>query len=45
MKSDFASKESVSNIKEDMDEMKHKINDIHDVIMTFTVNNFKGQEK
>lgn len=42
LKSDFASKETVKNMKEDMDEMKGKINDIHDVIMTFAVNNFKG---
>ncbi len=42
LKTDFASKETVKNMKEDMDEMKNKINDIHDVIMTFAVNNFKS---
>lgn len=41
MKTDFASRETVSNLKEDMDEMKCKINDIHDVIMTFAVHNLK----
>ena len=33
MKTDYASKETVNNLKEDMDEMKDKINDIHRVIM------------
>lgn len=42
IKAEYASKETVSNLKEDMDEMKCKINDIHDVIMTFAVSNFKG---
>ena len=41
MKTDYASRETVSNLKEDMDEMKQKINDIHDVIMTFAVHNLK----
>ena len=43
LKTDFASKETVKNMKEDMDEMKNKINDIHDVIMTFAVNKYKGE--
>ncbi|MGN0014794.1 MAG: hypothetical protein ACI37T_05190 [Candidatus Gastranaerophilaceae bacterium] len=45
LKTDYASKETVSNLKEDMDEMKCKINDIHDVIMTFAVNSFKGKQE
>lgn len=44
LKADFASKETVKNMKEDMVEMKDKINDIHDVIMTFAVSNFKKSE-
>lgn len=42
MKCDYATKESVSNIKEDMDEMKHKIDDIHGVIMKITIENNKN---
>lgn len=45
LKADFASKETVSNLKEDMDDMKTKIDDIHDVIMTFAVNNIKDSHK
>ncbi len=41
LKKEFASKEVVSNLKEDMDEMKTKIDDIHDVIMTFAVESYK----
>lgn len=41
MKTDYASKETVSNLKEDMDEMKDKINDIHNVIMAFAVDKRK----
>lgn len=45
LKADFASKETVVNLKEDMDEMKTKIDDIHDVIMTFAVESCKRKEK
>ena len=38
LKVDYASKETVVNMKEDMDEMKDKINDIHKVIMDLAVN-------
>ena len=41
IKDDFATKSSVNNMKEDMKELKDKVNDIHDVIMTFAVSNFK----
>ena len=37
----FATVESHKNLKEDIDEIKSKLNDIHDVIMTFTVHNLK----
>ena len=39
----FATIESHKYLKEDIDEIKSKLNDIHDVIMTFTVNNFKDK--
>lgn len=45
LKAEFASKETVVNLKEDMDEMKTKIDDIHDVIMTFAVESCKRKEK
>lgn len=45
LKKEFASKETVVNLKEDMDEMKTKIDDIHDVIMTFAVESCKRKEK
>lgn len=41
LKVDYASKETVANMKEDMDEMKNKINDIHGVIMDLAVTHFK----
>lgn len=43
LKKEFASKETVVNLKEDMDEMKSKIDDIHDVIMKFAVENIKKE--
>jgi len=39
----FATVESHNYLKEDIDEIKNKLNDIHGVIMTFAVNNFKEQ--
>ena len=45
LKSDFASKETVSNLKDDVEEMKGKIDDIHDVIMTFAVSNIKKDKE
>jgi hypothetical protein len=38
----FASVESHQNLKEDMSEIKSKLDDIHNVIMTFAVHNLKG---
>lgn len=45
LKKEFASKETVGNLKEDMDEMKNKIDDIHDVIMNFAVEKIKRGDK
>ena len=41
LSSKFATVESQNYLKEDIDEMKDKLNDIHGVIMTFAVNGFK----
>jgi len=43
LSSKFATVESHNYLKEDIDEIKDKLNDIHGVIMTFAVNNFKEQ--
>ena len=43
LSSKFATIESHNYLKEDIDEIKTKLNDIHDVIMTFAVNNLKEQ--
>ena len=45
LKADFASKETVSNLKDDFEEMKGKIDDIHDVIMTFAVKKIKEDKE
>lgn len=37
----FATIESHKYLKEDIDEIKSKLNDVHDVIMTFAVHNLK----
>lgn len=41
----FATIESHKYLKEDIDEIKSKLNDIHEVVMTFTVNSFKERHK
>ncbi len=40
----FATIESHNYLKEDIDEIKMKLNDIHDVVMTFAVNSFKDKK-
>lgn len=40
----FATIESHKYLKEDIDEIKTKLNDIHDVIMTFAVKSFKDKQ-
>lgn len=41
----FATIESHNYLKEDINEIKSKIDDIHDVIMTFAVESCKRKEK
>lgn len=41
----FATIESHKYLKEDIDEIKSKLNDVHDVIMTFAVNSFKDKHE
>lgn len=43
LSSKFATVESHKHLKEDIDEIKTKLNDIHEVIMTFAVHNLNDR--